>query len=93
MNIHTQTYTHKHTHANTPPPCLAPRRTDAAWTQVLDAATGVTLVDDPAANKYPMPLTATGKYDVEVKKAVWGLLIFTSFSALLPQVLEVWQSW
>lgn len=35
--------------------------------QVLDAAVGVSLVDDPEASKYPMPLTATGKYDVEVR--------------------------
>lgn len=34
--------------------------------KVLDAAVGVSLVDDPEANQYPMPLTATGKYDVEV---------------------------
>ncbi|CAN0359084.1 unnamed protein product [Ectocarpus sp. 12 AP-2014] len=34
--------------------------------KVLEAAAGVTLVDDPEASKYPMPLTATGKYDVEV---------------------------
>ena len=32
----------------------------------LRDAVGVNLVDDPATNKYPMPLTATGKYDVEV---------------------------
>lgn len=34
--------------------------------EVLDAAPGVKLVDDPANLKYPMPLTATGQYDVEV---------------------------
>ncbi|CAM9123563.1 unnamed protein product [Phaeothamnion confervicola] len=34
--------------------------------EVLAAAPGVRLVDDPAANRYPMPLTATGSYDVEV---------------------------
>jgi len=34
--------------------------------EVLEAAPGVVVVDDPAANSYPMPLTATGKYDVEV---------------------------
>jgi len=33
---------------------------------VLDAAPGVKLVDDPANLQYPMPLTATGQYDVEV---------------------------
>jgi len=34
--------------------------------EVLNAATGVTVVDDVANNVYPMPLTATKKYDVEV---------------------------
>lgn len=34
--------------------------------EVLDAAPGVKLVDDPANLQYPMPLTATGQYDVEV---------------------------
>ena len=32
----------------------------------LNAATGVTVVDDVANNVYPMPLTASKKYDVEV---------------------------
>jgi len=32
----------------------------------LKAAPGVSLVDDPASNLYPMPLTASTKYDVEV---------------------------
>ena len=32
----------------------------------LRAAPGVDLVDDVASNIYPMPLTATSKYDVEV---------------------------
>lgn len=34
--------------------------------QILSEAPGVRLVDDPAANAYPMPLTASGAYDVEV---------------------------
>jgi aspartate-semialdehyde dehydrogenase len=34
--------------------------------EVLDAAPGVKLVDDPENLQYPMPLTATGQYDVEV---------------------------
>lgn len=38
--------------------------------QVLAAATGVKLVDEPSANQYPMPLTATGEYDVEVRSHV-----------------------
>jgi len=32
----------------------------------LTAASGVEVVDDPTKNLYPMPLTATSKYDVEV---------------------------
>ena len=34
--------------------------------QVLEVAPGVAVVDEPAQNRYPMPLTATGKWDVEV---------------------------
>jgi aspartate-semialdehyde dehydrogenase len=34
--------------------------------QILSECAGVRLVDDPAANAYPMPLTASGAYDVEV---------------------------
>jgi aspartate-semialdehyde dehydrogenase len=33
---------------------------------ILEAAPGVQLVDDPSHNLYPMPLTATGQYDVQV---------------------------
>lgn len=33
---------------------------------VLEKADGVQVVDDPEGSLYPMPLTATGKYDVEV---------------------------
>jgi len=33
---------------------------------VLRTAPGVELIDEPANKKYPMPLTATKKYDVEV---------------------------
>jgi aspartate-semialdehyde dehydrogenase len=32
----------------------------------LKDAPGVDIVDDPLANKYPMPLTASNKYNVEV---------------------------
>uniref|UniRef100_A0A7S0L8G2 aspartate-semialdehyde dehydrogenase n=1 Tax=Coccolithus braarudii TaxID=221442 RepID=A0A7S0L8G2_9EUKA len=38
----------------------------AAALAALEAAPGVVVVDDPANNLYPMPLTATSKYDVEV---------------------------
>lgn len=34
--------------------------------ELLRAAAGVEVRDDPASQLYPMPLTATGKYDVEV---------------------------
>lgn len=34
--------------------------------KALEKAPGVKLVDDVANLKYPMPLTATGQYDVEV---------------------------
>lgn len=32
----------------------------------LDAASGVVVADDPSKNLYPMPITASTKYDVEV---------------------------
>ncbi|KAL7447966.1 hypothetical protein ACHAWC_000242, partial [Mediolabrus comicus] len=38
----------------------------SAARNALDDAPGVKLVDDPDNLKYPMPLTATGQYDVEV---------------------------
>lgn len=34
--------------------------------ELLRSAAGVEVVDDPAAKKYPMPMNATRKYDVEV---------------------------
>ncbi|MGG5810076.1 aspartate-semialdehyde dehydrogenase [Falsiroseomonas sp. CW058] len=40
--------------------------TPDAAREVLRAARGVKLVDDPAAKLYPMPLTATGQDDCEV---------------------------
>jgi aspartate-semialdehyde dehydrogenase len=39
--------------------------TPEAAREVLRAAAGVRVVDDPAAQRYPMPLTATGADDVE----------------------------
>jgi hypothetical protein len=33
---------------------------------VLRQSHGVRVVDDPLNNQYPMPLTATGSFDVEV---------------------------
>merc|ERR1719163_2289348 len=38
----------------------------AAARKALEEAPGVKLVDDTEAGLYPMPLTATGQYDVEV---------------------------
>lgn len=38
----------------------------AAARKALEDAPGVKLVDDPEKLEYPMPLTATGQYDVEV---------------------------
>jgi len=35
-------------------------------TEVLNGATGVKVVDEPSTLTYPMPLNATGQYDVEV---------------------------
>ena len=40
--------------------------TPEAAREVLRAAAGVKVVDDPAAKLYPMPLTATGQFDCEV---------------------------
>jgi aspartate-semialdehyde dehydrogenase len=34
--------------------------------KLLETASGVEVRDDPSQNLYPMPLTASGKYDVEV---------------------------
>ena len=58
--------------------------------KVLDAAEGVKLVDDQETLKYPMPLTATGQYDVEVgrvRKSIAfgdnGLEFFVSGDQLL----------
>ena len=38
--------------------------TPAEARAILEAAPGVTVVDDPAAKRYPMPVDATEKYDV-----------------------------
>jgi aspartate-semialdehyde dehydrogenase len=41
---------------------------------ILAAAPGVKLVDDPANRLYPLPMTATGKYDVEVGRVRQSLV-------------------
>jgi aspartate-semialdehyde dehydrogenase len=58
--------------------------------KALDEAPGVKLVDDPDNLQYPMPLTATGAYDVEVgrlRKSLifgdYGLEFFVSGDQLL----------
>jgi len=58
--------------------------------EALSAAPGVKLCDDPHNNVYPMPLTATGQYDIEVgrvrKNLVfgdYGLELFVSGDQLL----------
>jgi len=38
----------------------------AAAIEALNAAPGVVVTDDPSKNLYPMPITASKKYDVEV---------------------------
>jgi aspartate-semialdehyde dehydrogenase len=40
--------------------------TPEAAREVLKGALGVELVDEPEKRRYPMPLTASGKWDVEV---------------------------
>lgn len=42
--------------------------------KALADAPGVKLVDDTSANQYPMPLTATGQYDVEVGRVRQSLI-------------------
>merc|ERR1712039_536333 len=42
--------------------------------KVLEGAEGVKVVDDPASLKYPMPLNATGQYDVEVGRIRQSLI-------------------
>jgi len=62
----------------------------AAARKALEEAPGVKLVDDTSEEKYPMPLTATGQYDVEVgrlrRSEVFGdngLELFVSGDQLL----------
>lgn len=57
---------------------------------ILEEAEGVKVVDDPESLQYPMPLTATGQYDVEVgriRKSIafgdHGLEFFVSGDQLL----------
>ncbi|WP_161882738.1 aspartate-semialdehyde dehydrogenase [Deinococcus alpinitundrae] len=57
--------------------------------ELLRSAPGVEVRDDPAAKLYPMPLTASGKYDVEVGRIraslafEGGLELFVSGDQLL----------
>lgn len=58
--------------------------------ELLRSAPGVTVKDDPINKVYPMPLTATGKYDIEVGRirandvfGDYGLDLFVSGDQLL----------
>ena len=58
--------------------------------EILRAAAGVELVDDPDNNLYPMPLTATGKHDIQAGRlrqslafGEYGLEFFVSGDQLL----------
>lgn len=58
--------------------------------ELLKNAPGVKVVDDPANKKYPMPLTATGNWDIEVGRirandvfGEYGLDLFVSGDQLL----------
>lgn len=42
--------------------------------ELLRTAPGVRVVDDPSANSYPMPLTATSSFDVEVGRVRQSLI-------------------
>ncbi len=63
--------------------------TPEAARELLRHAPGVEVRDDPSANLYPMPLTASGKYDVEVGRIraslafEGGLELFVSGDQLL----------
>lgn len=64
--------------------------TPEAATEILKGAPGVQVVDNPAEKQYPMPLTSTKKYDVEVGRirsslvfAPKGLDLFVSGDQLL----------
>jgi aspartate-semialdehyde dehydrogenase len=45
-----------------------------ACREALQSAPGVELIDEPSAKRYPMPLTATKKYDVEVGRIRQSLI-------------------
>jgi aspartate-semialdehyde dehydrogenase len=58
--------------------------------EILSKAPGVKVVDDPANKKYPMPLTATNQWDIEVGRirendvfGEYGLDLFVSGDQLL----------
>jgi len=51
--------------------------TPAAAKEILSKAPGVELIDEPSEKRYPMPLTATKKYDVEVGRIRTSLVFGT----------------
>jgi len=64
--------------------------TEEGAREVLKQAPGVQVIDDPAQKQYPMPLTSTKKYDVEVGRirpslifAPKGIDLFVSGDQLL----------
>jgi aspartate-semialdehyde dehydrogenase len=79
--------------------------TPAQAREVLAKAAGVKVVDDPAGARYPMPIDATGEYDVLVgrirqdcsREDGRGIELFVSGDQLLKgaalnavQIAEVW---
>lgn len=57
---------------------------------ILSSTPGVDLVDEPTANKYPMPMTSSKKYNVEVGRIrsslvfePYGIDLFVSGDQLL----------
>merc|ERR1719160_1696038 len=70
--------------------CLSIPITPEGAKEVLMAAEGLKVVDDPSTNTYPMPLNTTGKWDVEVGRirnnlcfGDYGLEFFLSGDQLL----------
>jgi aspartate-semialdehyde dehydrogenase len=51
--------------------------TPAAARDVLKRAPGIKVIDDPSAKSYPMPISATGRYDVEVGRIRESLVFGT----------------
>lgn len=61
--------------------------------EVLSTAAGVEVVDDPVKHTYPMPLTATGKLNVEVKVLTLALPITPTLNTFLVFVIIRWEGY